>query len=86
MSEAIESHVDLNSLPKEERLNRRRHSAAHVLAEAMVERISPIGREMRRYLSDPASIDRILKDGAERARAIARPILEQTKDVVGYIR
>ena len=37
MSEAIESHVDLNSLPKEERLNRRRHSAAHVLAEAMVE-------------------------------------------------
>jgi threonyl-tRNA synthetase len=37
MAEAIESHVDLKSLPKEERLNRMRHSAAHVLAEAMVE-------------------------------------------------
>lgn len=33
----IEDHVDLASLPKEERLARRRHSAAHVLAEAMVE-------------------------------------------------
>ena len=33
----IESHVDLASLPKEERLARMRHSAAHVLAEAMVE-------------------------------------------------
>ena len=33
----IESHVDLQSLPKEERLNRMRHSAAHVLAEAMLE-------------------------------------------------
>ncbi|MGE3075958.1 MAG: threonine--tRNA ligase [Dehalococcoidia bacterium] len=37
MAEAIESHVDLKSLSKEERLNRMRHSAAHVLAEAMVE-------------------------------------------------
>jgi len=37
MADPIESHVDLASLPKEERLNRMRHSAAHVLAEAMVE-------------------------------------------------
>ena len=37
MADAIESHVDLASLPKDERLNRMRHSAAHVLAEAMVE-------------------------------------------------
>lgn len=34
-----ESHVDLAALPQEERLNRMRHSAAHVLAEAMVELI-----------------------------------------------
>ncbi len=39
MADAIESHVDLASLPKEERLSRMRHSAAHVLAEAMVELI-----------------------------------------------
>ena len=37
MAEAIESRVDLKSLAKEERLSRMRHSAAHVLAEAMVE-------------------------------------------------
>ncbi|MDZ7729214.1 MAG: hypothetical protein U5Q44_14060 [Dehalococcoidia bacterium] len=36
MPEAIEEHVDIKSLPKDERLARRRHSAAHVLAEAMV--------------------------------------------------
>ncbi len=33
----IEDHVDLNSLTKADRLARMRHSAAHVLAEAMVE-------------------------------------------------
>lgn len=37
MPEALESRVDLAALPKEERLARMRHSAAHVLAEAMVE-------------------------------------------------
>ena len=37
MPEPIESHVDLADLPLEERLARMRHSAAHVLAEAMVE-------------------------------------------------
>ena len=37
-------------------------------------------------MADPAEIDRILGDGAERANAIAQPILERTYDVVGLIR
>lgn len=37
MPELFEDHVDLADLDKEERLSRMRHSAAHVLAEAMVE-------------------------------------------------
>ena len=37
MPETIESDVDLAALPQEDRLPRMRHSAAHVLAEAMVE-------------------------------------------------
>jgi threonyl-tRNA synthetase len=37
MPEPIEEHVDLAELPQEDRLARMRHSAAHVLAEAMVE-------------------------------------------------
>ena len=37
MPELLESNVDLSSLAKEERLARMRHSAAHVLAEAMLD-------------------------------------------------
>ena len=37
MADAVSPKEDWNALPKEERLNRMRHSAAHVLAEAMVE-------------------------------------------------
>jgi threonyl-tRNA synthetase len=38
-SEPLESHVDLGALSKEERLARMRHSAAHLLAEAMLDLI-----------------------------------------------
>ena len=35
---------------------------------------------------DPAEIDRILGKGADRADAIARPIVDQVYDIVGMIR
>jgi tryptophanyl-tRNA synthetase len=56
-----------------------------ILAELAVEKLSPIAGEMRRLLADPASIDAVLGDGAERAAAIADPILRQTKDIVGLL-
>lgn len=56
------------------------------LADLTVEKIGPIGVEMRRLLNDPAEIERILCDGADRARAIARPIVDEVKDIVGFVR
>jgi tryptophanyl-tRNA synthetase len=56
------------------------------LAEVAVARIAPVNAEMNRLLADPAQIDRILSDGAARASAIAAPILQQVKDIVGFLR
>ena len=56
------------------------------LAELATEKLTPIGDEMRRLVADPVEIDRILADGASRARGIADPILAKTKDIVGFIR
>jgi tryptophanyl-tRNA synthetase len=56
------------------------------LAELAAARLTPIGNEMRRLMADPVEIDRILDDGARRARQIAEPILGMTKDIVGFIR
>jgi tryptophanyl-tRNA synthetase len=55
------------------------------LAELAVSRIGPVNAEMKRLLADPAEIDRILADGAARARAIAAPIMNQVKDIVGFL-
>ena len=37
-------------------------------------------------VADPAEIDRILARGAERARALAAPVLERTYEIVGLLR
>lgn len=55
------------------------------LAELAVAKLSPIGDEMRRLMVNPGDIDAILANGAERAAAIARPILAEIRDVVGFL-
>jgi tryptophanyl-tRNA synthetase len=56
------------------------------LAEVAASRLGPVNAEMKRLLADPAVIDRILADGARRARAIAAPIMSNVKDIVGFLR
>jgi tryptophanyl-tRNA synthetase len=56
------------------------------LADLAVAKLSPITTEMSRLMADPAEIDRILADGADRADALAQPILEQVFDITGMIR
>ena len=56
------------------------------LADLAVAKLSPITTKMSELMQDPAEIDRILGAGAERAEAIARPILHQVYDIVGMIR
>ena len=56
------------------------------LADLAVDKLSPISGEMARLMNDPAEIDRILANGASRARALAEPILKRTYDIVGLVR
>ena len=56
------------------------------LADLAVAKLAPITTEMNRLMADPGEIDRVLGDGADRADAIARPILEQVYDITGMIR
>ncbi|GAB4575589.1 MAG: tryptophan--tRNA ligase [Rhodothalassiaceae bacterium] len=55
------------------------------LVDLAVARLAPISSEMKRLLGDPAEIDRTLRDGAERAAALAAPVIEEVKDVVGLL-
>ncbi|WP_072900463.1 tryptophan--tRNA ligase [Cognatiyoonia sediminum] len=56
------------------------------LADLAVAKLAPISEEMQRLMNDPTEIDRILANGAEKARGIANPILKDTYDIVGFLR
>jgi tryptophanyl-tRNA synthetase len=55
------------------------------LTELLVYHLSPIAAETRRLLEDEASILRILRSGAERASAIADPIVAEAERLVGFV-
>ncbi|HZK91438.1 MAG TPA: tryptophan--tRNA ligase [Stellaceae bacterium] len=56
------------------------------LTELSVATLGRIGGEMRRLVADPDHIDTVLHRGAERAAAIAEPILAEVKDITGLLR
>lgn len=56
------------------------------LADLAVEKLAPVSAEMRRLMNDPAEVDRVLKDGAQRAHAISAPIMDEVRRIVGFWR
>ena len=61
-------------------------SLKDALAEIAVEILGRVGGEMSRLMADPGYIDRVLRGGAERAQAIADPILSEVKQISGLLR
>jgi tryptophanyl-tRNA synthetase len=57
----------------------------NALAELAVEKLVPIGAEMKRISADPAYIDSVLANGAERARVIADETLHHVRNIVGFV-
>ncbi|MGH6888425.1 MAG: tryptophan--tRNA ligase [Rhizomicrobium sp.] len=55
------------------------------LADLAVSKLVPVAAEMRRLLADPAEIDCLLRRGAEKARALADPVLAEVKRIVGFV-
>jgi tryptophanyl-tRNA synthetase len=58
----------------------------NALADLAVAKLGPIRTEIIRLKGDHAYVDGVLAEGAQRARAIARPNMDAVKDVLGLIR
>ncbi|MDH5189456.1 MAG: tryptophan--tRNA ligase [Rhodospirillaceae bacterium] len=56
------------------------------LADLAVAKLSPIQDEMRRLMADGAYVDEVLRDGSERARKMAEPVLNEVQDIIGFLR
>jgi len=54
------------------------------LTELIIEKICPIGKEIKKLMNEETAIDEILTDGAKKASEISKPILEETKKIIGF--
>jgi tryptophanyl-tRNA synthetase len=57
----------------------------NALADLAVAKLGQVGGETKRLQADQAYVEGVLKDGSERARAIAAPIMRRAREIVGFI-
>ena len=55
------------------------------VAEVVVDRLTPFQTRMAELLADPAELDRILADGADRAREVAQATMARVRAAVGLL-
>jgi tryptophanyl-tRNA synthetase len=83
-------HAALSGLSREASLDRfaggNFSTLKQALSDVAVEVLGRIGGEMRRLLADLFYIDGVLRRGAERAQAIADPILREVQEISGLLR
>ena len=53
------------------------------LSESAVEKICPIGNEIKKLLKDKSYLDQILEKGAKRADLIAKNNLKEIYEIIG---
>ena len=56
------------------------------LSDILISEIEPINKEIKKLLDEEAYILQILRKGSERADNISRPILEKTREIVGFLK
>ena len=56
------------------------------MAEAVVEFVRPLQERYAELERDPAEVARILAVGADRAQALAAPVLERVRRAAGLLR
>ncbi|MEV7546873.1 tryptophan--tRNA ligase [Streptomyces sp. NPDC089915] len=55
------------------------------VAEAVVELLRPLQERHAELASDPGEVERVLREGAERARGLARPVVDRAYEAIGLL-
>ena len=56
------------------------------LTDVAVASLGHMGEEMKRMVDDTHYVDSVLREGAERAQAVAAPIIDEVYDIIGFLR
>ena len=56
----------------------------NILSEILIEKISPISKEIKKLLEDEKYLDGILLEGSEKADKIASKKIKEMKELIGF--
>ena len=54
------------------------------LAELLIEKITPIGLESKKLMTDEGYLDTIMQEGSQKAKLVAQPVLNKVYEVIGF--
>ena len=55
------------------------------LADLSVSKLEPITSEMNKLMNDISYIDSVLNTGKDNATSVAEPVLQKTKEIIGFL-
>ncbi|MDC3067908.1 tryptophan--tRNA ligase [Paracoccaceae bacterium] len=56
------------------------------LSDILISELEPINNEIKKLMDDETYIVQILREGSQRADEISRPILEKTREIIGFLK
>ena len=56
------------------------------LSDILISELDPINKEIKKLLNEETYIVEILRKGSEKARDISHPILQKTREIVGFLK
>ena len=56
------------------------------LSDILISELDPINREIKKLLNEETYIEEILRKGSEKAEDISQPILQKTREIVGFLK
>ena len=85
----VSIYADLSETSLEQALNEVKSKdysyLKNKLAEVLVEVICPVGKKIKKLLDDKSYLEKVLKEGTEKARDLAEHNLKEIKNVVGFL-
>ena len=56
------------------------------LSDALIEKIAPIGSEIKKLMNDKEYLNQVLQEGKEKARKKSELVLKEVYDIVGFVK
>jgi len=85
----VSIYADLSETPLEQTLNEIKGKdysyLKNKLSEVLVEVICPVGKKIKKLLEDKSYLEKVLKEGTEKAKDLAEHNLKEIRNVVGFL-